>query len=521
MPDNFCFTFRFLQPYCHGRGDGGEPEWPLSPMRVFQALVAASAARWNERQTLDYAVAALNWLAEQPPPEVIASAGVASEVRTQFYVPDNTADLLIPQFKKGIVDATPKRTDKVVRPTHLSGEAVHYLYPLPEGGCPHEEVLKAAARSVTHLGWGIDMVAADAAVISQAEADNLPGHRWRVVASGGVPLRVPKVGTLDDLMRKHQDFLGRLSGGGFRPVPPLSCFEVRQYYSATADTGVPPTPPMAAFEIHRTLDDQDANPGKSRFRAFHPVRRTATVAGMARHTAATIARQMGQDMAWVNEHILGHGEDKDGQSTSDQRLMFLPLPSIQPVVGVGAIRRLLVVGWHGCDLFADLRRRLNGAELIDRETCQPAAVLSQLSIKDPQVEWYTKSNRVWTTVTPVILPGHDDPKGLRKKYRDRIALGLASAEEQRHLLERLDARILALLWKAFHQAGWTADTLSGAELEYRKVGWLCGLDLAGHYSLPKVNFPRFHVRVRFPHPLRGPLAVGAGRYRGFGLFVAD
>ena len=38
MSDYLCITVRFLQPYSHGRGDGGEPEWPPSPLRLFQAL---------------------------------------------------------------------------------------------------------------------------------------------------------------------------------------------------------------------------------------------------------------------------------------------------------------------------------------------------------------------------------------------------------------------------------------------------------------------------------------------------
>lgn len=515
MPDNLCVTFRFLQPYSHGRGDGGDPEWPPSPLRVFQALVAASAARWNERQRLEYVVPTLRWLEEQPPPVVVALAGIASDVPTQFYVPDNTADLLVPQFKKGVVDATPKRTEKVVRPTHLSGEAVHFLYQLPAEGCPHEEVLKAAARSVTHLGWGIDMVAADARVISQAEADKLPGHRWRVVTDGGVPLRVPKAGTLQNLIEKHAAFLGRLSADGFKPVPPLSCFEVKRYHSDTAGVGKPPVRPVAAFEIHRTIDDQEEHPGKSRFKAFHHVRKVATVAGMVRHAAAEAARRMGMETDWVNAHVLGHGNEKDGQATSDKRLQFLPLPSVQPVVGIGGIRRVLVVGWPGFDL-APLRRLLNGCELIDRTTRAPVAVLSQLATSDKQVREYIEPASVWSTVTPVILPGHDDPDGLRRKLKERDGKG---ADVQKHLLERLDTRVVSLLWKAFEQAGWTADALAGAELEYRTVGWLRGLDLAKSYDLPEVKFPRYHVRVKFPRSVAGPLAVGAGRYRGFGLFV--
>jgi len=31
----------------------------------------------------------------------------------------------------------------------------------------------------------------------------------------------------------------------------------------------------------------------------------------------------------------------------------------------------------------------------------------------------------------------------------------------------------------------------------------------------------YHVRVHFAHPVKGPLAIGAGRYRGMGLFAAD
>jgi CRISPR-associated protein Csb2 len=122
-------------------------------------------------------------------------------------------------------------------------------------------------------------------------------------------------------------------------------------------------------------------------------------------------------------------------------------------------------------------------------------------------------------VTPVILPGHDDPDSLRRKYRARLTAGKASAADQRHLLERLNDRIENLLWKAFEQAGWPPETLAGATLEHRGVGWLPRLGLAREYELPKVHYPRYHVRITFPRPVRGPVVVGAGRYRGLGLFV--
>lgn len=41
----FCASFTLLDAAFHGRGDDGEPEWPPSPLRAFQALRAAAAAR--------------------------------------------------------------------------------------------------------------------------------------------------------------------------------------------------------------------------------------------------------------------------------------------------------------------------------------------------------------------------------------------------------------------------------------------------------------------------------------------
>ena len=197
MTSYLCISVRFLQPYSHGRDENGEPEWPPSPLRAFQAIVAASAGRWNERRRINHAFAALQWLEAQPLPDIVAAVGIASDVRCQFYVPDNTADLIVPAWKRGEITKQAKRTEKVVRPTHLAGEAVHYLYSLPDGQCPHSDILSAAARSITHLGWGIDMVVGDARILSGDQVASLDGHRWQPTPVGGTPLRVPTNGTLE------------------------------------------------------------------------------------------------------------------------------------------------------------------------------------------------------------------------------------------------------------------------------------------------------------------------------------
>lgn len=520
MPSLFCITVRFLQPFAHGRGDGAEPEWPPSPLRMLQALVNAAAARWEERTKLEYAVPALEWLSRQPAPVVVAAAGIPLDVKYRLYVPDNVGDRVAKSWRAGNTGASiaDYRTEKDVRPTQLTGDAVHYLYPVADEAefAKHRGTLVASARSVTHLGWGIDMVTGNADVITEADAAKLPGHRWRMVPVGGVPLRVPKAGTLDDLVRKHAAFLGRLSAGGFKPVPPLRCFDVVGYHSPTAAATPPPKRPMAAFEIHRTIEDQERPEyaRKSKFRPFHHVRRVATVAGMVRNATAAVAQRLGWDPADIASRILGHGDGDNGQATSDDRLLFLPLPSITRN-GISGIRRVLVVGPPGFDL-APLRRRLNGEELIDEDSKRAVAMLSGIAATDRNVTPFLGQARTWSTVTPVILPGYDDWHGLRAKLKGR-----KTAEEQKNLLTRLNARILGLIWKAFDQAGWTADALAEAEVEYGTVGWFRGLDLAKNYDLPKVRFPRYHLRIRFSRSVAGPVVVGAGRYRGLGMFARD
>jgi CRISPR-associated protein Csb2 len=474
---NLCITFRFLQPYSHGRGDGGEPEWPPSPLRLYQAIVAAAAARWNDRIRLDYAVPALRWIATLAAPDIASCFARVSNVSTQFYVPDNTADLLVPAWKRGETDKAPKRTEKVVRPVYLAGDAVHYLYSLPDGGCPHFDILKAAARSVTHLGWGIDMVAADATILSPAEAAALPGERWRPTSSGGVPLRVPTDRTLDDLIRKHHDFLHRLGPDGFRPVPPLREFRVVAYRRTTD----PIVRPHCVFSILK--------PDASGSRAFHTARRARDVAAWARHAVGVACAH------WPDVASFVHGHGPDGKQLAgpdaDRRLQFLPLPTINHALNrVEAIRRVLVAAPPGFeDRIAEVRRRSIGQELRFKD--EVFGILNLQAGRDWVREQYLGEARVWSTVTPVILTGYDD---------------------------RNPAKTRKLIAKALADSGIETDV----DFDWQPFGFRAGVDPVQAFARPDhLNGTMAHVRLTFKQPVRGPLVLGAGRYRGFGLLAIE
>ena len=161
MPSVYCLTVNFLDPVpaFHGRGDGGEPEWPPSPLRLFQALVCAAAGRWREGPLADYALPDLRWLELQREPTIIAPDIQPERTSFRMYVPNNAGDLVTAAWARGYDEAkfASLNVEKDILPTRLlGGDAIHYLWELP-GVVPDSvlgflETLSAATRSITHLG---------------------------------------------------------------------------------------------------------------------------------------------------------------------------------------------------------------------------------------------------------------------------------------------------------------------------------------------------------------------------------
>src|ERR1035437_1240076 len=123
MPSLLCLTITFLDSRFHGRRDGGEPEWPPSPLRLYQAIVAAVAAPTGSINHLD---AALRWFETLRPPQIMAPTIRIGEPY-RLSVPNNAMDLVVKAWAKGNYDGTgdanpaTHRTMKTLRPTHLVG----------------------------------------------------------------------------------------------------------------------------------------------------------------------------------------------------------------------------------------------------------------------------------------------------------------------------------------------------------------------------------------------------------------
>ena len=540
MTAHLCISVRFIDPSdrppFHGRTDGGVPEWPPSPLRLFQALVAASAARYGDSfRFRDYAAPAFEWLASLHPPTVVAPEGVTG-IPFRTAVPNNDMDVVARDWARRLEphkQPAALKTLKTVWPTYIVGggefPAVHYLWDMEDIGHPgferHKAALFGAANDLVALGWGTDMAIGHGQLLTSTEARNLKGQRWEPVGNAAVTrLRVPTPGTFAALLARYGDFLNRLGDKGFVPVPPLTAFAVVGYRRPT-DTA---SRPFVAFEL-RTPDFE-------RFRPFNPTRHACAVAGMVRNAVAKLAQDM-RPFGWTNENIntFIHGHTPDGKRAAhgpdaDRRFAYLPLPSLERRGGAGvvvtAIRRILVVGPPGSEREVTWARVLSGQELTPLNEHTPPAALriieqSPTALRtDPNLGRYVGEGTVWSTVTPLVLPGHDEAAPAIIARRVRQAPDPAARQRVR---EKAVERTERLLRRAFEQAGWPRELVADAKLEWQSVGFRAGVELAGRYVVPEPlnRLPRYHVRMRWTVPVRGPLAVGAGRYRGLGVFAAE
>lgn len=520
MGTSLCLTVRFLDARFHGRRDDGEPEWPPSPLRLVQALTAVSARRTGRVEDDDRAV--LEWLAALQPPIIIAAPAVTG-TPVRIAVPNNDLDVLASEWARGrspSKQASELKTLKTVRPVHIDGDCcVHYVWPgVPADSEDRIRGLRALAGSLVALGWGRDLVFGAVSQLDEAIADRLPGERWSPAPAGGQPLRVPAQGTVNDLVRRHDQFKRSVTPDGVSIPPPLRSFRVQVYQRAAAH----PERSIAAFSL-LTLD-------ASRFRPFDASRLGVEVAGMMRHAARRAAVAAGWPEGTVNATVLGHAPAADGSehvAVGPQRFAYLPLPTLEARGGdsmrVGSIRRVIVTSFGNLDdEISWARRSLNGLDLINEGTGEAVALLALVPSADSHVVRYVAARSSWATVTPMLLPGYDDPRHLRRRMAEA-----SDAVSRRRYLVQLAERTEQLIRKAIAHAGYSAELAEHSEIEWRPIGLFAGAGRANDYRVPSHlrRFPAVHCRVRWldrggrPVEVGGPICVGAGRFYGIGLFA--
>jgi CRISPR-associated protein Csb2 len=218
----------------------------------------------------------------------------------------------------------------------------------------------------------------------------------------------------------------------------------------------------------------------------------------------------------VPEWISGH--TRDGRPTQEPHLAFLPLPYVGyehadgHLMGVAvAVPRLLKLP-SGETREAALRKHL-GPLFFNPENGEPREIILWKTGQNEEVCWkwrleretreapphtlrvetWTRPSRLWASVTPVVL--HHHPKYRRAGDVERIIR---------------EACRTALLAEPEHV--WT-QPVSG----HRGAGHARGMPFFDGKSERLCSY-QTHVRLGFAQTVRGPILVGRGRYRGYGLF---
>jgi len=484
MEQYLCISVTFLDPLYHGKGDSEQPEWPPSPMRLFQAMLAGSQAgarkaRWATQDHNDLG-SAFRWLERQSQPMIVAPSAERARASHTLFVPNNDSD--------EILDQRARLTSKHLRPHRLvsedRGQTIHYLWAISgedwAASRPYAETMAGEARCLMALGWGIDQAVGNGEILNAAQADQLSGERWRPYPSDSLEqgrLRVPKQGSLRDLEWVYESFCAQLEGGVYSPPEKFTEFASVRYVRTT----LLPNRPYAAFELPDgcAFRQESANEVAAMLRSL-----------VCRKPNRDDFQDQFEDDTEV--YLAGH---VNGGDRTPARFSYLPLPTIGHQHADGMIRRLLIAEPYGGDGARSkwAERRLSGQTLTDNKGDQRGHLLGLWRQSSQRmVSRYVNEHRIWSTVTPVVLPGFDDGN-------------LVKAEK--------------LFVKAVRQAGLSIDGIT--DITLRRAPFWPGSQHPRNYHRAKYlnHLPVWHAQIEFREPVNGPLSIGSGRHAGLGIMV--
>lgn len=495
-------SVRFHEGRYHGAND-----WPPSPARLFQALVAG-AARGSAVTEKD--AAALRWLEALPPPTIaVPPSRPGQGLRT--FVPNNDLDA---------VGGDPARVGEIrapkpIRPRHFdAASALVYLWLFEEAPEAEEfaDAICDIAGRLYQLGRGVDMAWAQGEVLGTTEAESRLAEQgrsvWRPDRSGaGEALACPRPGSLESLQKRFAAMRERFSGTGtgrkarvLFAQPPKPDFAQIGYNSPSANL---------LFDI-RNSDGTFAPQPLSEVAGQVKVVRDLAV----RQLKASAWRQ-GQATREDQIEKVFIGRDAD-EADKAQRIRIVPLPSIGHEQVAPDVRRILVVVPPDCPIQAgDIKWAFSGLPIVvDSATgevdarspvlveTQDRSMLAHYGIEDGRLA------RVWRTVTPAALPEsaarrriqpgrRQDAKGGGERQREESAATLAVQRALRHAGVGVAAVSIRVQREPFSARGQRAEAFAPGTRFAKERLW--------------------HVEVIFAEPVAGPLIIGDGRYLGLGL----
>lgn len=515
----FALGIRYLMGWAMAAADGAkkeEAEWPPHPDRVFMALAAA----WFETGQDPAEGEALRWLEALDPPEIAASQATFRQVHRgasppTSYVPVNDSrcgrlpkDNDLKALKEAGLSLVPDFRPRQPRafPVAIPADpTVHFVWQDADPGC-HRGALLALSRKTPCLGHS-------ASLVQVWITDQPPETCWRPVQGlAEHRLRVPTPGRLSYLERRHNraevmayaDLLARLVDAKGRERTSLRA-DLKERFPAGAPVSLRPEP--GRWQAYgRSESPQLEVPGS----VFDPRLIVLALSGKRLGLVSTLRLTDalrgallsgcgGPIPEWTSGHTSG------GSPTTQPHVALLPLPFAGRKHADGRLMGVALA----------LPRRIEPAEVsrvLDRWLWTPEGAPRPVRLFDGEwlecqatletretrpwsllAERWTRPSRCWATVTPVVLDRHSDGAG-------KWAMAAETVKDacERAGLPRPNEALL-------HSVSLVEGVPRSNEfppLTRKKDGGRM------HHT---------HAVIIFDSPVMGPLAVGAGRYRGYGL----
>lgn len=503
---------RYLQGVVVGsHGEHGRVEWPPHPARVFMAMVAAhyqTGACEGERD-------ALLWLEKEPSPEIHAPDAEPCRVVTQFVPVNDKAGPAKSQMHS--LSLTRHRIDRVFARASLASDTVMLHWPDAAPTQPVRDALAALCGKVTRIGHSSSLVQM---WLADAPPDGLP--KWVENEKLGTQmLRVPREGTLVELDRSFNgDAVARYvalllavedapdkkaatvarkelltafpHGEPRQDRPRISAYAS---YAKADQIGETPKVPSSVFSPHLTIFTLERIDGS--YRSLD-LACTLALTDRWREAMASHANDFSPE---AQSLLTGHAQDKSALQTA--HVAFLPLGFVGHPHADGRMPgvALALPAEMPTDVRTDVLRvaarvrevklgRLGAWKLALSTMARPLETLCPAT-------WtaHPEGAMQWSTVTPIAYDHHSKAKG-KAEYLAEVAAMIGAGCERIGLPRPRE---------------------------------VIPTPVSAHLGTPPAHvFPRLrrkdgserrhtHAILLFDEPVRGPIIIGAGRYRGYGL----
>jgi CRISPR-associated protein Csb2 len=456
--------------------DRERSEWPPHPDRLFMAL----AAGYFETDQDPAERKALDWLAEQPAPSIFASKASFRTVVSHF-VPVNVINKGSKSPLKGI-DALPDNRSRQERCFPVAvpvSDTVYFQWDSEPGS--HREALESLCQKLIRIGHSASLC--QAAIVEAPEQLESQEQLVPVANSATMKLRVTDPERLRELEECYK-----------RGSPPTTSRAMG--YAKKIESRAP-----IASAPHVNLLILEAEPNSIRLSLEATLQVTQALRG-----TIFAALDPGPYPEWLSGH------QSDGQLSLKEHMACVPLAYVGSEYANGLLKGIGLA----------LPREAE-AQILDRfllEDGEPREITLKLGALgcwwlrlQPDIAqssalkaWtWQKPSATWASVTPIVLDRHPHRR-LPKDLGQRAEAVTAYYQEVEQIIRESCRKVglpEILEIAVTKESQWTgAPTARSFPPLTRKSGG---------------TRQHFHVWLRFAEPVRGPIIIGAGRFRGYGL----